>query len=183
MPPSAVVRDVPLDVSTLKSGPAFVLDALLEDDTLSIRFDGLQRAVGPSKLGDYHYVPVLFHGGGSARKEQRLLLDVCGLLLSRVQGRMPGHGVVWRGRECRTTKVRLNPDPRKAERLLWDLQPSREAGPPRLVLNDHCQVCEFRQRCHDQAVQEDNLSLLRGLGEKEVNGYARKGILTLTSNT
>ena len=51
---------------------------------------------------------------------------------------------------------------------------------PRLLLNDHCPVCEFRQRCHDQAVREDNLSLLRGLGEKEVNGYARKGILTLT---
>ena len=52
--------------------------------------------------------------------------------------------------------------------------------PPRLVLNDHCQVCEFRQRCHEQAVQEDNLSLLRGMGEKEVKGYARKGILTVT---
>src|SRR5262249_41118420 len=74
----------------------------------------------------------------------------------------------------------LSPDPRKAERLLRDLQQVREAGPPRLVLNDHCQVCEFRRRCHDQAVREDNLSLLRGLGEKEVGGYARKGILTLT---
>src|SRR5262249_31708949 len=31
-----------------------------------------------------------------------------------------------------------------------------------------------------QAVREDNLSLLRGLGEKEVQAYARKGILTLT---
>lgn len=175
-----VVRDAPLAVPTLKSGPAFLLDALLEEDTLSVRFDGLQRVVGPSKLGDYHYVPVLFHGGGSVRKEQRFLLDVCGLLLSRIQGRMPGHGVVWHGRECRATKVRLSPDPRKAERLLRDLQPSREAGPLRLVLNDHCQVCEFRQRCRDQGVREDNLSLLRGLGEKEVNGYARKGILTLT---
>ena len=29
-------------------------------------------------------------------------------------------------------------------------------------------------------MQEDNLSLLRGMGEKEVKGYARKGILTLT---
>src|SRR5689334_23302372 len=46
---SEVVRDVPLVAPTLKSGPAFVLDALLEDDTLSIRFDGLQRVVGPSK--------------------------------------------------------------------------------------------------------------------------------------
>ena len=175
-----VINAVPLTTSTLKQGAAFVLDATLEDDTFSLRFDGLKRVDGPSKLGDCHYVPVLFHGGGSVRKEQRLLLDVFGLLLSRIQGRTPGHGIVWHGRERRATKVRLSPDPRTAERLLRDLQQSREAGPPRLVLNDHCQVCEFRRRCHEQAVREDNLSLLRGLGEKEVKGYARKGILTLT---
>jgi predicted RecB family nuclease len=175
-----VLSAVPLTAPTLKQGAAFVLDATVEDDCFSLRFDGLKRVDGPSKLGDYHYVPVLFHGGGSVRKEQRLLLDVFGLLLSRFQGRTPGHGIVWHGRECRATKVRLSPDPRRAERLLRDLQQSWEAGPPRLVLNDHCQVCEFRQRCHEQAVREDNLSLLRGLGEKEVSGYARKGILTLT---
>jgi predicted RecB family nuclease len=56
----------------------------------------------------------------------------------------------------------------------------REAEPPRLVLNNHCQVCEFRQRGHQQAAREDSRSLLRGLGEKEIKGYARKGILTLT---
>jgi predicted RecB family nuclease len=175
-----VLSTVPLTAPTLKRGALFVLDATLEDDAFSLRFDGLKQVDGPSKLGDYHYVPVLFHGGGSVRKEQRLLLDVCGLLLSRIQGRTPGYGIVWHGRECRATKVRLSPDPRKAERLLRDLQQSREAGPPRLVLNDYCQVCEFRRQCHDQAVREDNLSLLRGLGEKEVSGYARKGILTLT---
>jgi predicted RecB family nuclease len=175
-----VIKDVPLTAPTLKSGPAFVLDALLENDTFSLRLDGVKRVDGPSKLGDYHYVPVLFHDGGSVRKEQRLWLDVCGLLLSRIQGRMPGHGIVWHGRECRATKARLSADPRKAERLLRDLQQTQEAEPPRLVLNDHCQVCEFQRRCHDQAIREDNLSLLRGLGEKEVKGYARKGILTLT---
>jgi predicted RecB family nuclease len=175
-----VISAVPLTTSTLKQGAAFVLDATLEDDAFSLRFDALKKADGSSKLGDYHYVPVLFYGSESVRKEQRLLLDVYGLLLSRMQGRTPGHGIVWRGKECRATKVRLSPDLRKAERLLRDLQQSREGGPPRLVLNDHCSVCEFRRRCHEQAVREDSLSLLRGLGEKEVSGYARKGILTLT---
>jgi predicted RecB family nuclease len=175
-----VISTVPLTAPTLKQGAAFVLDATLEDDTFSLRFDGLKRVDGPSKLGDYNYVPVLFHGGESVRKEQRLLLDVYGLLLSRTQGRMPGHGIVWHGRECRATKVRLGPDPRKAERFLRDVLQTRETEPPRLILNDHCQVCEFRQRCHEQAVREDNISLLRGMKEKEVKGYGRKGILTLT---
>jgi hypothetical protein len=60
----------------------------VEDDAFSLRFDGLKKVDGPSKLGDYHYVPVLLHGGGSVRKEQRLWLDACGLLLA-VIGRHP----------------------------------------------------------------------------------------------
>jgi predicted RecB family nuclease len=174
-----VLRDVTLTLTVLQAGPAFVLDPLLEDDTVSFRFDGLQKVDGASKLGDFHYVPVFFHSG-PVRKEQRLLLDVCALVLSRIQGRMPSLGIVWHGRECRMTKLRLSADPRKAERILRELQQTHEAEVPRLILNDHCQVCEFRGRCHDQALREDGLSLLRGLGDKEVRGYARKGILTLT---
>ncbi len=175
-----VARYVPLTTAALKQGPLFVLDAVLENEIVSLHLDGLKRVDGPSKLGDYHYVPMVFHGGRSVRSEQRLLLELCGLLLSHIQGRMPGYGIVWYGKDCRAMKVRLNPNSRKAERLLREVQQMREAESPRLVLNDHCQVCEFRQRCHEQAVREDNLSLLRGVGEKEVRRYARKGILTLT---
>ena len=94
---------------------------------------------------------------------------------------MPSSGIIWHGKECRTTRVRLNADLRKTERLLREVKEMVGAeSPPRLILNDHCQVCEFRQRCHDQAVQEDNISLLRGMGEKEIKSYARKGIFTVT---
>jgi predicted RecB family nuclease len=179
-PATELARAIPLTIAALRAGPSFVLDATLEDDLLSLGFDGLKRVDGPSKLGDFHYVPVLFHEGRLVRQEQRRLLEVYGLLLSRIQGRMPGYGVVWHGEECRTTKVPLSPDTRMAERLLRDLKQVEDAVPPRLVLNDHCQVCEFRGRCRQQAIREDNLSLLRGLGEKELSSYFRKGIFTLT---
>jgi predicted RecB family nuclease len=74
------------------------------------------------------------------------------------------YGVVWHGRECKATRVRLNPDGRQAEQILREVK--EMAVPlttPRLILNDHCQACEVRRRCHQQALQEDNLSLLRGL--------------------
>jgi predicted RecB family nuclease len=180
-PGDGTVRNIPLTPSALKEGPAFFLDATLEDDLLSLHFDGLKRADGPSKLGDFHYVPMLFYEGRKVRKEQRLLLEVFGLLLSRLQGRAPATAILWHGKEGRATRLRLNPEGRKAKKLLQELKEMAGGGaPPRLILNDHCQVCEFRKRCHEQAVQEDNLSLLRGLGEKEVKGYARKGILTVT---
>jgi predicted RecB family nuclease len=176
-----VERDNVLTPAVLKRGAAFLLNATLEDEHISLAFDGLKRLPGASKLGDFYYVPVLFFEGRQVRKQQRALLDVYGLLLSRLQGRAPGSGIIWHGKECRATQVRLNPDPRKADRLLAELrQMQRAESPPRLNLNNHCNVCEFHQRCHRQAMQEDNISLLRGMKEKEVKAYARKGILTVT---
>jgi len=180
-PEAEVARGIPLTVAALQSGPPFVLDTTLEDDLLSLGFDGFKRVDGASKVGDFHYIPMLFHEGQKVGKEQRLLLELYGLLLSQVQGRLPAYGVVWHGRDCKSTRVRLSPDLRRAERLLSEVREmAAPSSPPRLILNDHCQVCEFRQRCLEQAVQEDNISLLRGMREKEVRRYARKGILTVT---
>jgi predicted RecB family nuclease len=94
-PEAEVARGIPLTVPALQSGPPFVLDATLEDDLLSLGFDGLKRVDGASKLGDFHYVPMLFHEGRKVGKEQRLLLELYGLLLFQVQGRLPDYGVVW----------------------------------------------------------------------------------------
>ena len=176
-----VVRQIPLDASYLARGPLFVLDVTLRDDQFALCFDGLKKVDGASKLGEFHFVPVLFHEGQRVRKEQRLLLDLCGLLLTRLQGRPPAYGIVYHGGECRTMRVRLTPDARKAKRLLDDVRRMQESEAcPRLVLNDHCEVCEFRRQCHAQAMQEDNISLLRGMGERELRRYARKGIFTVT---
>jgi predicted RecB family nuclease len=180
-PGDQVSRNIPLTTAALKQGPQYILDGTLEDDYVALHFDGLKRVEGASKLGDFHYVPVLFHEGEKVRKEQRLLLAVYGLLLSAVQGRAPQNGVVWHGRECKATKICLNPDHRKAERVLQGLKEmAGTESPPRLFLNDHCHVSEFRERCNKQAVEEDNLSLLLGMGEKEVSAYNRKGFFTVT---
>src|SRR5262249_13515814 len=115
------------------------------------------------------------------KKEQKLLLEVSGMILSNIQGRAPAYGIIWHGRQCKGTRVKLNPDHRKAEQVLQALMDLANSGsPPKLLLNDHCPVCEFRHRCREQAVREDNITLLRGIGEKEVNRYARKGISTVT---
>jgi predicted RecB family nuclease len=178
---SEVARDIPVTAAALREGRSVVLDTTLEDDLLSLTFDGLKRVEGPSKLGDFHYVPMLFHEGQKVGKEQRLMLELHGVLLSQIQGRLPAYGEVWHGRECKITRVRFNPDVRRNERLLREVKEmTGTSSPPRLILNSHCSICEFRQRCHDQAVQEDNLSLLRGLGDNEIRRLSRKGIFTIT---
>jgi predicted RecB family nuclease len=53
-------------------------------------------------------------------------------------------------------------------------------SPPDLVLNRHCGQCEFKARCHKQATEKDELSLLSGMSEKERKKLHGKGIFTVT---
>jgi len=180
-PGDQVARNIPLTTAGLKQGPQYVLDGTLEDDSLALHFDGLKRTEGESRLGGFHYLPVLFHESRQIKKGRKLLLDVYGLVLSSLQGRAPAYGVIWHGLECKATKVKLNPDHRLAERVLRDLREmAGAASQPRLLLNDHCQVCEFRERCYTQAVQEDSISLMRGLTLKEIAKQNKIGVFTVT---
>jgi predicted RecB family nuclease len=180
-PGEEILRNVPLTTSALKQGASFILNAALNDDLVSLEFDGLKKVDGPSKLGNFHYIPILFFESRQVRKEQKLLLEIHGGILSGVQGKLPSYGIIWHGKECKGTKVRLPDDCHRTERVLHELTELAGAeSKPKLLLNDHCQVCEFRQSCHVQAIQEDNLSLLLGMGEKEIKAYNRKGFFTVT---
>jgi predicted RecB family nuclease len=175
-------RRIVIAAETLKQGAPLLADAILENDAMSIRFDALKRTDGTSKLGDHHYVPVLHFHGDKVGRQQKLLLAVLGLVLDSVQGLRSAVGLIARGSEGRLGKVRLDAKLyRQAEQVLDELkrlQPGDE--PPRLMLNKHCQICEFRQRCRTQAEKADDICLLSGVGEKELKRYNRKGIFTLT---
>jgi predicted RecB family nuclease len=166
----------------LTQGAPFLLDALLEDDSLSLRLDALKRMDGASKLGEHHYLPVLHVHGDKVGLRERILLALGGLALARVQGLRPATGLVARGPDPRLGKVHLDSKLYwQAEQALAELERLRPGGePPRLALNGHCPVCEFRQRCRAQAEQVDDISLLAGVGEKELHRYNRKGLFTLT---
>ena len=142
-PGEEIPRNIPLTTSILKQGASFILDPTLEDDFVCLDFDALKKVDGPSKLGTFHYAPVLFSQGSTVGTVQRSLLELYGLLLSRLQGQMPVNGFIWHGNTCKAVKVRLNADLRNTERLLRDLKDicssaavpplilKREAGHPR----------------------------------------------------
>jgi predicted RecB family nuclease len=165
--------------AVLERGVPLLLDATVEDEGLSVRFDALQKRAGPSKLGDFHYLPVLFHEAEKPTQGQYALLELLGLILGAVQGKEPDSGMLIHGRDCRVRRVKLGAGRRHARRVLQELRET-EARPPRLLLNAHCQVCEFRQRCHANATARDDLTLLRGMSEKEITKYAKRGIFTVT---
>ena len=176
-----VATDLALSPDNLRKGTPFILTARLENDSHSVLFDGLRKIDSSSTLGDFRYEPVMFCPARRVRASDRQQLAARAVLLGRVQGALPGGGVVYLGHNSARTGIRFGPALTLAENLLRDAQRLQRADtPPKLLLNDHCRVCAFRDRCRNQAIREDNLSLLRGIGEKNIKRYARNGVLTLT---
>jgi predicted RecB family nuclease len=174
-------RGTAITAAMLKQGAPLLADAILEDDGVSILLDALKREDGASKLGEHHYLPILYNHGDKVGRLKKLLLAVLGLTIARVQGLRPSVGLVARGSEGRLGKVCLDAKLyREAEQVLDEAKRLQASGEtPRLTLNKHCQVCEFRQRCCTQAKKEDDLSLLRGMSEQEISRQNSKGIFTV----
>jgi predicted RecB family nuclease len=175
-----ILRSLTVTPAVLKRGVPLVLDATVEDEGLAVRFDALQRAPGPSRRGDFHYFPVLFHDADRCSQVQRSLLELHGLILGALQGREPGYGVLMHGLSCEVSRITLRPRDGQARRVLQELRDLQAGTPPRRILNSHCPLCEFRQRCHAEAMAQDDLSLLRGMSAKEITKYYQRGIFTVT---
>jgi predicted RecB family nuclease len=174
-------KGAPVSRELMVRGPALILDALIESDPLSIRVDALKRVPGPSDVGDFHYIPMLFGEGGKARQSQKRILEICGLVLGEVQGRRPGKGVLVDSEQSSFVGVRLDADTRATRTLLRGLREMRDADAvPEPILNNHCPACQFQQRCEARAAAIDHLSLLRGMGEERIAKLARRGIFTTT---
>ena len=170
-----VLRDCTVTEEMLKRGIPLLLDVTIQGEGFSIRYDALQKAVGTSGLGSFHYVPVLCHESVGPTREQRTLLELLGLILGLVQGREPESGRLFHGSGCQESRLKLHPDSRRIRRLLEQIRALPTADRPRLILNSHCQVCEFREQCLAEAKSRNDLSLVRGMSENEVIKWGQRG--------
>jgi len=126
------------------------------------------------------YIPLLFAYEEKLRKPQKLLLAFCANVLARQQGTEVSIGKIVHGDRFRTAKVTLEPLLNEADRIVSNIRELTRAGDaPRLFLNSHCPTCEFCDSCRETAVLKDDLSLLRGIGEKEIIALGKRGIFTV----
>ena len=162
----------------IHSGQEIILAPTLDDGQTAFAFDALRRTDGESSLGPFHYSPVLFWQGETLGRNQTLLMAAGGIVLSRHQRVQPKTATVIFGNDCKARTLHLAQHYRAAQQVLDSLLAMVEA--PRLILNDHCPLCEFRAECREQAIKSDDLSLLGHMTEKKIAHYAQTGTLTVT---
>ena len=99
--PGAVER------ASIETGSPLILDCRIVHEPCEFRFDALRRVKGKSRLGDFHYEPILFVKETNVSEDRKRLLAFGGFVLGEAQGVQPSRGGVVYGKECSFTNVQL----------------------------------------------------------------------------
>ena len=123
------------------------------------------------------HTPMLFFQREKINRWDKLRIAFHALGLSDVLGDMPAFGTIIHGRSGKASKVNFKTPAgvtaiiTDARRVVSELTRQIEGKPPALTLNDHCTICEFRDRCNAKAREKDDISLLRSLPVGEIENY------------
>jgi predicted RecB family nuclease len=170
----------------IATGAELVIGATIEALGVSLTVDLLERQEIGTGSRPPLYVPILFSPRTRLAPEDSLLAALHGIVLAEALGRPVPFVKVVHGPGFSATRIkllgpagptRLAVESRKIlDALRLQIQ---SAAAPQMVLNVHCPSCEYRQRCRAQAIERDELSLLRGLSTKEIQAQKKRGISTV----
>ena len=164
----------------LKEDHPLILDSTVETGQFQFHFDALKRVEGPSPVGPFHYGPVMFHHDYSVRETEKMLVAFGAFVLGQGQGYTPEFGTLVVGEAMRLSTVQLC---KRTQKIATHLDELRKIGDgvilPNVRLNRHCDVCRYRERCKAEAGDKDDLSLLRGMSDAEIEKLNGKGLFSI----
>ena len=166
----------------LKSGAwRLAVDLSLETETMASRLHAVERVSSQGRGKPAQFIPVRFVFFNKLTKNDRLLVAFDALVLSEVLGREVSVGKIIHGDDQAALKVKVASLLETVQKQTAKMSVMLAGGsPPDLVLNRHCGECEFRDGCHQKAMEKDDLSLLGGMSAKERQSLRSKGIFTVT---
>ena len=163
-------------------GIPILREANLVFEDLETYADILAKIEDISSKRKHNYAPTLVVGTIKINKEQKLKLAFIGYVLSKLQKEKPATGIIV-GVDDKTHKIKLETLYKEVRRILRNLREwtsVQEPKSPPVILNKHCSLCQFPKGCEAKAKEQDHLSLLKGMSEKEILAHSKKGIFTVT---
>jgi len=168
--------------ASLRAGKwRLALDVPARTQTLESCLHAVETVPSEVRGKSARFIPIRFVFTNKLGKDERLALAFEALALSETLGRKVSLGKIIHGDDSATLKVKLSAlasEVRKRIEKIASLLSN--PSPPDLVLNRHCAECDFQTRCRQKAMEQDDLSLLSGMTEKERKKLHSKGIFTVT---
>lgn len=171
-----------------RSRPRLILDALCTTADYSWEVHAIECRDSSAFRQNQCIVPIRFSRSVKLSVVDKLLAACDGIILSEIHGIFINkvkliHGPAFTSRNVSlSTSNGLAQIARDALRFLGELSElcRGKAVVPRMILNRHCDICEFRCHCRQEAEKRDDLSLLRGLPAAEIEMLNERGIFTVT---
>ena len=104
------------------------------------------------------YQPVLFYRYEEINIRAKLLLAFRAALIEKATGVALRRGQIIYGQDFNQVQIPLSTYVAKTEGMISRINELAIQQEPALFLCPHCEICEFKSRCHDRAVAENNLS-------------------------
>ena len=144
---------------------------------MMVEIDALQV----SQKNFYSPSPIMVTYKNKIGKQEKLLVTFVTYVLANFLKQPITTAKFYHGEPPRFTKVSLEKYRTKVRSLLSEIRLlSKKEKAPKLQLNDNCSICEFRKECLEEATEKDDLSLLRGMRQKQIQTQNKKGIFTVT---
>ena len=176
-----VLKERSVNNDDLKTGHRILLGITIEHKDLHVHVDVLEKIRRKSALGSFSYIPYMFVTNNKVGKHDKCLLAFIGYILGKAQKRSVEYGIILYGESVRKSKIDFTKYQPPLASLIEEIRElAKKDKQPRLMLNKHCPICEFQKDCEEKARDKDDLSLLRGMKEKEIKAQNNKGIFTIT---
>lgn len=177
-----VLYDPPRLEEALKSTIQVIVKATASADGLSSVIHVAERMKATAQRRAPVFAPVLFVLNETISHADKMLLAFSALALSSVQGELPAIGKIIHGSTYKVLKCKIEPLIGEVRKVVAQIRTARakDTAAPRVRLKQHCNICEFRADCQQLAEEADDLSLLRGLSDKEIQKQQRRGVTTIT---
>ena len=161
------------------SGKAEIIkNAIIKIGNLKVQRVHLQKRDVKSRLGNYHYEPLIFSYSDTIKPQDRIIASYIGMFLSELQGHNPLNaaivlinGIIKSIKLGNETHISILNELQKWVRLKPEIPP--------VTFNKHCPICQFEKSCVSVAGREDNIILLGNMTPKVQKKFNSKGIFTI----
>jgi predicted RecB family nuclease len=160
---------------------SYVVNPLFHSSKYSIRFDAIEIFPHKKLSKVLAYYPIDIIASEKVTKTARLILTVKINILSQLQGGLLlEFGRIIYGKNLKTTKINFADYVKDAKQVTRKLTKTvNSCEPPPFYQDSHCRICEFQKTCRAMLTEKDDLSLLRGMSQKEIIKKKNLGIFTV----
>jgi len=165
--------------SILKQGYKLIINTTININGIHCYLNAIEQNNCGQNI--FSYMPVLFVQNEKVSRIDKMMVVFSAFVLNKIQRYPSEFGKIIYGNQFRSIKVKIKNLDQLVSKHIGIIKSFIEGrDSTSLFLKRNCDICEYIRFCRSKALEEDHLSLLHGISEKEVQRQNKKGIFTVT---